>query len=417
MNDVDLFSNIKITSSNQRDVQAHTSTSPKVADDVTDTGTDTDADTDANVDADTNSDNLKETPFDGVPLDDCSEDESEDDDFEHKDQSDKVVEATAVGVAADEMDVDEGIIAPGQPVDELCEIPLPFRAGCAWTESDWSCAYDAVFMTFFAIYWQSSPSWRDDWRRQSPEWSARLADRFDLLLDASDSQEHTCERLSTLFSGLRDQFRDQLSSFNRQRFPRRGTIPAPVCAILELLFGSMVGPGIDQHLSCTNCGATSQRFHDFPLLGLLSQQDHPPETDPRFIPSETLLTRFIEALATPPGSSRCNSCHGACEVRSLTMTNSPWIWFETNGNVAMSPSPTILIELPTQHLVYDLHSIVYHGGEHFTARMRDPSNDWWNYDGMRKFGMARRDCVQHLTDLLWNGRRTAAFFIYRRNDP
>jgi hypothetical protein len=82
------------------------------------------------------------------------------------------------------------------------------------------------------------------------------------------------------------------------------------------------------------------------------------------------------------------------------MRDPPWIWFETKGDTAMSPSPTILIKLPEQRLVYDLRSVIYLGGRHFTARIRDPLDDWWDYDGMQNLGAPRRDPIQHPTDLL-----------------
>ena len=66
----------------------------------------------------------------------------------------------------------------------------------------------------------------------------RLSDRFDLLLEASNSPNHSPKTLSEWFSSLRDQFRDQLSSHDPTKFPRRGPFLAPICAILELLFGS-----------------------------------------------------------------------------------------------------------------------------------------------------------------------------------
>jgi hypothetical protein len=368
------------------------------------------------MDVDMDYDTIEEAQLDGELLDDCLEDENDSDHSEDGDQDSEVIEAMAVGVAADGMDVDEGVRTP-RLHREACETALPFQAGCVWTREDWSCAYDAVFMAFFSIYWQSSPGWRGDWRRQSPEWTMQLADNFDLLLEALNSLEHTPESLSMLFSHFRDQFRDQLSNSNPRRFPRRGQFPTSVCAILELLFGSADGPGIERRLSCTDCGATSQTSHHFSLLALSSfSRDHHRETDPRFVPSTTLLARFVESLATPPRSSLCGACHGLTQVELLTMENLPWIWFETNGDNTVSPSPTMLIELSGQHLTYDLHSVVYLGADHFTVRMRDPSNGWWSYDGMRRFGAPQRDRIQIATDLLYSGCRYATFLIYRRSD-
>ena len=386
----------------RQDTGSTTDTTPAVVVDATDTNTDIDTDP------------MEGSHLDDVLLDDRSENEDGVDDSGEEDQSDKAAEAAMVGGTADEMDVDEDV-ATTKPYYGVRETSLPFRAGCVWTRPNWSCAYDTVFMVFFAIYWQSSPAWRDDWRKQSHDWTACLTNHFDALLGALGSQQHTSESLSTLFSYLRDEFRDQLSCSDPQRFPRCGKLPAPICPILELLFGSELGPGVDQKLSCARCGATSRISHHFPLLAFRAvSQDLRYKTDPRFVPAETLLARFVEARATQ-SPSLCSVCHVACET-SLTMANSPWIWFEIDGNNTMSPSPTVTIKLPNQCLIYDLHSIIYIGENHFTARMRDPSNGWWNYDGMWRFGAPQRDYIRDPHDLLWNGSRRAAFLIYRHSD-
>ena len=306
------------------------------------------------------------------------------------------------------MDVDGAI-----PDCEGHEMVPPFKAGCVWSREDYSCSYDAVFMAFFALYSRSPHSWRDDWRRQSPEWTMPLADSFDFL-KALDFPEHTPEELSISFSHLRDRFRNQLSSLDQQAFPRRGQELAPVRRILELLFGSIHGPCIKRHLSCTGCGAISQTSHNFPFLALPFFPVHHLETDPQFVPSETLLARFIDTLSNP--SRSCSVCHGSTQVGSLTMSNHPWIWFETKGDDTMSPSPTVQIELSGGCLIYDLHSIIYLGADHFTARVQDSSNGWWNYDGMWEYGVPRRDHVQITADLLYNGRRRANFLIYSRRN-
>ena len=225
-----------------------------------------------------------------------------------------------------------------------------------------------------------------------------------------------CKGLLKIFSSFRDQFHDQLSGYDPQRFPRRGPVPISACAILELLFGSVLGPGVEQHLLYTNCGTISRTSQHFPLLALpVFPTDYRCKTDPRFVPADTLLAHFIESLAIP-SSSLCGACRGTMQVQSLSMTNPPWIWFKTKGDSTMSPSSTLPIELSGQHLIYNLYAIIYVGENHFTTRMRDPSNEWWSYDGMWRFGAARRDRIQITTDLLHNGRRRAAFLIYRHSD-
>lgn len=383
---------------------------------------------DPDIDPDTDLDNAEELLLDAVVLNDHSDNEDGCDGSD--DENQEAFAVTAADTIANEMnvddgiemmvddgtkttDIDEGIETPRQPYERR-EAAVLFQAGCVWTRRDWSCAYDVVFTAFFAIYWQSSASWHSDWRRQSPEWSAQLANHFDSLLEASNSPNCSPEGLSKLFSALRDQFRNQLSSHDSRTFCRRGAVPASVCAILELLFGDSRGPSIEQQLLCTGCGTTSQVSHHFPLLAMpVFPMDYRCETDPQFVPADTLLARFVKSLAISP---LCVVCHRMAQVQYLSMTNYPWIWFETEDDHTMSPSPTVLLKLSGQHLIYDLYAIIYLGGTHFTARIRDPSNEWWKYDGMWKFGAAQRDHIQIAEDLLYNGRRRASFLIYRRSD-
>ena len=91
----------------------------------------------------------------------------------------------------------------------------------------------------------------------------------------------------------------------------------------------------------------------------------------------------------------------------------PRIWFEVES---VSPSPTISFGLPGHHLVYDLYSVIYLGKGHFNAHMRNSPGEWWNYDGTRKFGVARSNRIQVTGDFLFDEPRDAAFFIYRRSD-
>jgi hypothetical protein len=297
----------------------------------------------------TGTDGTDEAGLDGVALNDYSEDEDTDGD-------DEIPEETAAGSVAkemgvdesapvDEMDVDEGastdnptsdvgerasandptsnvdrgmltnemnvdlVIETSRPPRKEHEVAALFRAGCAWVRRDWSCAYDTVFMVFFAIYWQSPAGWRADWRKQSPTWTIQLADHFNLLIGALDSPRYSPEKLSGLFSSFRDEFRSRLSNHDPQRFPCQGQVSASACAILELLFGSIYGPGIEECLVCVECGATSQALHHFPLLALpVFRRNYRRKEDPRFIPSATLLARFIKSLAIPPGSSPCATC-------------------------------------------------------------------------------------------------------------
>lgn len=375
-------------------------------------------DSDMDVDTGGDFDDTEDAHLDAVLLDDCSDDEiSGGPEDEEQSDTNEVsnLEATVASVTADEMDVDETVGTSRHP-NEKSKTTLPFQAGCTWSRNNWSCAYDVVFMVFFHIYRQSSVSWRDDWRRKSPGWTVQLADHFDLLLKALDSPNNSPEELSKLFSSLRDLFRDQLASHDQQKFRRRGHVTASVCGMLELLSGSVDGPSVERYLFCSRCGTKSQVSSPFALLALpVFPQNYRRETDPRFVSAGAMLARFIQSLTSSSRLYLCGTCHGRKEVQSLSV-DSPWIWFEVESNHTMSPSPTVSFKLPGCHLVYDLYSVIYLGENHFTARMQDSPGKWWNYDGMWKFGAARRNHIQIMEDFLFDGPCDAAFFIYRRSN-
>ena len=399
----DLFSEIELISpaANQHRTRPTAGIVPQVtADKIGDVAIDMDTGPDAdNVDLDTGMeggfDGMDGTQLDAVSLDDCSDDEVSGDNPKDEDLSsigevsDSTV--TAVDVTTD-MDVEE-TWALGHRYKNP-EVALPFRAGCAWAREDWSCAHDVVFMVFFHIYRQSSASWRNDWRRKSPGWTVRLADHFNLLLKASESPNCPPEELSKLFSSLRDLFRDKLSSHDQRKFRRRGHVTASVCGMLELLSGSVDRPSIDRRFLCSGCGMESHISSPFALLASsVFPTNHRRTTDPRFVLASDLLARFVQSLVSPLRLYLCGTCHRMKEIQSFSL-DSPWIWFEVESAHTMTPSPTVSFRLPGFHLVYDLYSVIYLGQNHFTARVRGLPGEWWNYDGMCRFGAARHNRIR-----------------------
>ena len=59
--------------------------------------------------------------------------------------------------------VEFGVVPPAPTCSTGDRQLQKYRAGCRWVSADWSCSYDAVFMSFWAIYEQSSASWRGNW--------------------------------------------------------------------------------------------------------------------------------------------------------------------------------------------------------------------------------------------------------------
>lgn len=70
----------------------------------------------------------------------------------------------------------------------MYEVPAPSTeatAGCTWSESDWSCTYDTVFMVLLYIYHSSVIQWRRSWISLG-SLNADLAGQFDHLCGSRD---------------------------------------------------------------------------------------------------------------------------------------------------------------------------------------------------------------------------------------
>jgi hypothetical protein len=296
-------------------------------------------------------------------------------------------------------------------------------AGCAWSGENWSCAYDAVFMSFWSIYRGSSPDWRSEWRQRSPRWSNLLGTAFDSLLASTQGAWTGSQAaLSREFNSFRDSFRDELSRIDPACFRRHGAVPASVCRILGRIFGDSAErePHLDQLVACDPCGISISNRCSLPLFGLTRLLDGYFNEDilGRCLPLQTAMTRYIQRFSQEPHRNRCPTCSGPLVVKSLSIPDMPWLWIEfCHPDLPIVPSHRLVFGLRDQHQVYTLQAIIYHGGNHFTARLLDQSTTWWKYDDRWSFGAQRVDNIENEVDLLKNDGRDAAFLLYRREDP
>ena len=95
------------------------------------------------------------------------------------------------------------------------------KVRCAWVMEDWSCSYDAVFLSFLSIYERSSADWRNDWIRHSRDWNTPLGNDFDHLIILTGTPVGTCDH-AEWFSRYCDRFCDQLSQKIRCHFHAEG---------------------------------------------------------------------------------------------------------------------------------------------------------------------------------------------------
>ena len=287
-----------------------------------------------------------------------------------------------------------------------------YTAGCTWVMEDWSCSYDAIFMSFWSIYEQSSADWRDDWRRQSQDWNTPLSNNFDhlIILTGTLVDAHGC---AEWFSRYRDHFRGQLFQNNSVLFPRRGPVSASASRILEVTFGRDTGPYLEQALICPNCGGLSQAEIETRFLTAGFGNDRK-----GLVPLQTVWDSFIRCSATRVfhHGANCSRCRSRNEVQTIKMPGTPWIWFERERHSPILSSLTLTFNSPIQWPRYSLRAIIYAGGNHFTARFRDRSGSWWNHDGQLFSGVPQPNDIQSEAELLVNGTRFACIYIYRRDD-
>jgi len=303
---------------------------------------------------------------------------------------------------------------------EYRRLPSSLEAGCVWDADDYSCAFDAVFMTFYSLYGQSDQTWRDTWKGESPQWNAPLGNLFDLLLSITTSsyppQEH-----SLWFSRCRDIFRDQVTESNLAIF-RRGRYFAPVSDILQrILGGTNAEPLAHQNLICPGCG-TEKRDARLSLSYLCFPFNLNPlrrNQDPDVLPLQLVLARYFQRYSMEPGLpyQHCHICRTIPQVHSLHFSETSWTWFELReGEQFVLPSLKIHYSLLDVHQTYTLQAVIYLGAGHFTTRMRKGPNTWWNYDGMRQFGKPQLEVITTEEGLIQCDDRNAAFLIYCRDN-
>ena len=306
-------------------------------------------------------------------------------------------------------------------VEESPWLQSNLRAGCVWDRDDYSCAFDAVFMTFYSVYGQSNRSWRNVWKGESPQWNIPLSNLFDLLLSVTANDNYSPQEYSSWFSRCRDIFRDQVTESNPRLFPR-GPHFAPVSDILQrILGGTSAEPCAYQHLTCPGCGAEkNDACFSLSYLGLpFNLDDLRHSQDPPILPLQLALTRYIRRYSMEPfpAYKKCNFCQAVRHVRSLHFPETSWTWFELReGEQSVLPSLEISYQSTAMQQTHTLQAIIYLGGGHFTAHVREGRSTWWGYDGQWRFGTPRLEVIAAEEELRQFGNRHPVFLIYHGCD-
>ncbi|KAI5990963.1 hypothetical protein EDD15DRAFT_2197751 [Pisolithus albus] len=141
-------------------------------------------------------------------------------------------------------------------------------AGCKWSPTDWSCAYDTVFMVLFYTYHKGDDTFKKMLRCASNGFKD-LTKAFETLTE-SDSNLFS----QNLFDTFRDQFHDRLNAHDPISFPRVGQVGTSVVSILESLLPHEIRE-VELVPLCSNveCAEKSRSSSHSPLYVQTGQQD------------------------------------------------------------------------------------------------------------------------------------------------
>jgi hypothetical protein len=258
-------------------------------------------------------------------------------------------------------------------------------------------------MILFHIYRHASEPWKSSWGAVTPV-PHLLAQSFDRLL-VGDTTLFSPQ----LFDDSRDSYRDLLNGLNSSLFPRFGPNLTAACAILEytcpdpqLRLVIDVQPGCEQtaedaHLRLpTYCGALHWLDNGDTILSLQAWMDlwfaHQNDKQAATTEYAVLTSTGGFVLADPP----------------------PIICLELGiaGQMAIVPSPTLVLPCQKERATYRLKGIIYSGAGHFTARLIE-GNASWTYDGQVADGRPQMEGVsQSSVDLCKLEGRQAHICLY-----
>jgi hypothetical protein len=300
----------------------------------------------------------------------------------------------------------------------------PPSAGCKWSSSDWSCAYDCVFMTTFYAYLCFNDTSKLSWRRQSTL-SSLLSSLFQDLTTAHSIM--SC----TAFDNARDKMRDFLSDLSPNHFPRYG----PIGASAEEIFDHLKDHENTQLFTSYRCSSSSPceatamlsrsdslpSIFFTPLWSTWSQRTTINNNAP---PEKATTQQWIDLYFQSKQNSDCHLVHSTnCTASSASCqvyidNSSPLISFEVvpDTRPVHVPSIDLHIQSRQRRIQYSLRGIIYCGQYHFTARLFDSHHNIWIYDGQANGGFPSSECMladfSDLTQLTFLHGRNAHLYLY-----
>jgi hypothetical protein len=241
----------------------------------------------------------------------------------------------------------------GHGFDISSSISLCVPEGTSWRNN--SCAYDATNCILHDI-------WKDD-KIKYCKYFEDLNSQF-LGCLANSFTKHAAGEYS--LEEVRDYLRRHLRRAAPQTFPWGGR--TSVQSLLDYMFATTT-PIISSSLSCINNHSIDQTRYSFinnchiniAANGLTSIQEH--------------IDYFQITSA-----SVCTVCNSSLMRTFEFIHNPPLLAFDVSAGLTINH----LLEIPVDGEIctYDLRGIIYHGDDHFTARVVTCSQMVWFHDGL-----------------------------------
>lgn len=292
----------------------------------------------------------------------------------------------------------------GPPARPGAGTSLPVNFGCKWDSADFSCAYDCVFTALTWLYLHATDAWRRKWIQESAT-ADFLSGHFRKIMTALSSPMPD-RTVPALFVKGRDELRDRLFQRNPTMFPRRGPRYASVTYLLQVLADdrspSYYATAI---LSCGTAGCPLLMKNLKAKYYILTPSGWNTSTGIASPPYHESLETWIKKHYSSPTltktADRCMQCRRQLS-RRLVFRKSTWFWFEVFPEFRHVVIPAFKVSLGSA--TFRLATVIYFNGNHYRARVCDPSGSWWFYDGQRYEGHPRPSSrVFSERDLFWCG--------------